>query len=100
MRGGSAVALVSSSAYGDEAEGRRVDAVAEAARGGRAVAEDVAEVAAGAPRPHLGAPAEVRLGAGLDDVSASIGRVKLGQPVRLSNLSVEANSGSPETTST
>ena len=32
--------------------------------------------------------------------SDSIGRVKLGQPVPDSNLSEEANSGSPETTST
>ena len=30
----------------------------------------------------------------------SIGLVKLGQPVPLSNLSTEANNGSPETTST
>src|SRR6184192_1139166 len=33
-------------------------------------------------------------------LSASIGRVKLGQPVPLSNLSTEANNGSPDTTST
>ena len=32
--------------------------------------------------------------------SGSIAAVKLGQPVRLSYLLVEANSGSPETTST
>jgi len=32
--------------------------------------------------------------------SASIGRVKLGQPVPLSYLSVDENSGCPETTST
>jgi len=32
--------------------------------------------------------------------SASIGRVKLGQPVPLSYLSREENSGCPETTST
>ena len=32
--------------------------------------------------------------------SGSIGLVKLGQPVPLSNLSTDANSGSPETTST
>ena len=32
--------------------------------------------------------------------SGSIGRVKLGQPDRLSYLSVDANSGWPETTST
>ena len=31
---------------------------------------------------------------------ASSGLVKLGHPLPLSNLSVEANSGSPETTST
>ena len=31
---------------------------------------------------------------------ASTGLVKLGQPVPLSNLSTEANSGSPDTTST
>ena len=30
----------------------------------------------------------------------SIGQVKLGHPLRLSYLSVEANKGSPETTST
>ena len=30
----------------------------------------------------------------------SIGLVKLGQPLPLSNLSTEANSGSPDTTST
>ena len=29
-----------------------------------------------------------------------MGRVKLGQPVPLSNLSTEANNGSPDTTST
>ena len=33
-------------------------------------------------------------------LAGSIGLVKLGQPVPLSNLSTEANSGSPETTST
>src|SRR5689334_15677269 len=33
-------------------------------------------------------------------LAASMGRVKLGQPVPLSNLSKEANRGSPETTST
>ena len=33
-------------------------------------------------------------------LSASIGLVKLGQPLPLSNLLTEANSGSPETTST
>ena len=32
--------------------------------------------------------------------SGSIGLVKLGQPELLSNLLIEANSGSPETTST
>jgi hypothetical protein len=31
---------------------------------------------------------------------ASIGTVKLGHPVPLSNLSIEANNGSPETMST
>ena len=33
-------------------------------------------------------------------LAVSIGLVKLGQPVPLSNLSTDANSGSPETTST
>jgi hypothetical protein len=36
----------------------------------------------------------------LTTLSGSIGAVKLGQPVWLSNLLTEANSGSPDTTST
>ncbi len=36
----------------------------------------------------------------LTTLPGSIGAVKLGQPVRLSNLLAEENSGSPDTTST
>ena len=84
----------------DEAQRRRVDAVAQVRRR-RAVVEHVAEVRVAALRAHLGPRHAVaccrcfsttRLG--------STGCVKLGQPVPESNLSVELNSGSPVATST
>ena len=67
----------------------------------RAVVEYVAEVAVAVRRAHLGADHQVGEVALLDHVvQRSIGLVKLGQPVPLSNLSTDANSGSPDTTST
>ena len=52
----------------DEAQRRRVDAVAQAAAVARPVVEDVAEVAVGAARAHLGADHAVRAVAQLLDV--------------------------------
>ena len=84
----------------DEAQRRRVDAVARVRRR-RAVVEHVAEVRLAGARAHLGPhhavasrPRARRPGRG------STGCVKLGQPVPDSNLSVELKSGSPVATST
>ena len=85
----------------DEPQRSRVDAVAQPTFGARTVVEDVAQVAVTVRRAHLGADHQMGEVALLDHVVArSIGLVKLGQPVPLSNLSTEANNGSPDTTST
>ena len=84
----------------DEAKRSGVDAVAQAALGRGSVGEDVPEVAVAVARAHFGAHHDVAVVGLFDDVIPSIGLVKLGQPVPLSNLSTEANSGSPDTTST
>jgi hypothetical protein len=84
----------------DEPQGRGVDAVAQTRPGRGAVGKDVAQMAVAMGGAHLRpdhAEADVTQ---LDDMGGSIGLVKLGQPQPLSYLSEEANSGSPETTST
>ena len=86
---------------GDEPEGGRVDAVAQAAFLGRAVVEDMAEMTVPVGRANLGPDHPVAPIFLLHDiVRATSGTVKLGQPHPLSNFCLEANRGSPDTTST
>jgi hypothetical protein len=82
----------------DEPHRCRVDAIAQSAALRRPVSEDVAEMAVGVRRAHLDASL-AQIGRSFT-LASSIGLVKLGQPLPESNLSDDANSGSPDTTST
>ena len=84
----------------DEPKRRRVDAIAQSAAVLRPVRKYMAEMAVAVRRAHLGARHSVRRVADFVDVGRVDARVKLGQPEPESNFSDEANSGSPETTST
>jgi hypothetical protein len=84
----------------DEAKGRRVDAVAQTAAVGRTVRENVAQMAVGVYRPDLRPDHAVCTVPHLVHVCRNDRLGEAGQPVPESNLSVEANSGSPDTMST
>jgi hypothetical protein len=84
----------------DEAKGRRVDAVAQTAAVGRTVRETWPRWLSACTDLTSVRTMPCALSRTSFTFAGTIGLVKLGQPVPESNLSVEANSGSPDTMST
>ena len=86
--------------YGDEPQGRGIDAVAESPGLGGTVAEDVSEMGIGARASHLGPTMPKERSLLSMRAFSETGFEKAGQPQPESNLSSEENRACPLITST